>query len=145
MIEKKLVPLLELVLNMQEVKKENILFSQQKGLVNFDTQITDLRRFNAINEYALFLNTPLTLDMFYPNNDGELMSDEHPDFIKHYDKVIFTGFKPDISTFSHVRSISLEGILNVFWRDGTSDKWRLSVGLKTVDDLTKFRLKYIEK
>ncbi len=99
-------------------------------------------KYHVIMDYANFLNKPLTLDMFYPNINGEIMSEDHPDFKLYQDKLLFKGFTFDESTFSHTQSISYQGILNIFWRDNNSDKWRLSNGLTIIDSLTKLGLTY---
>ncbi len=102
-------------------------------------------RYVEIAKYAKFLNTPLDLDMFYPNIKGELLFDNHPAYTFYKQRVIFENFTVDTHTFSEATSICLDGVLSVFWRDGKAKDWRLSHGLKTVNDLTEFGITYIEK
>ncbi len=150
MKDKKLIPLLDFVLmignlSTKEFCSDEYLRSVSQVVLERNSYMKDTYKFHIIAKYANFLNKPLSLDMFYPNIDGKLLPEDHPDFKLHQDKVIFKDCTVDTHTFSEATSICIDGILSVYWRDKASSGWRLSHGLKTINDLTKYGLTYIEK
>jgi hypothetical protein len=108
-------------------------------------------------EYAKFLVKPLKKGMFIP---CDVITDDiieppkegdSEDHIKRYhmalDRVIFKGFvvkdfEPDkqprtIKTISHS-----DLMVNVYWWYLETGAWKLSIDLKTINDLTKFGLTF---
>jgi hypothetical protein len=116
-----------------------------------------LSKLDRINDYANFLSQPLTLGMFIPCDENNVPIEQcdeicacECDKMKAYreskDKVLFEGFfifdgadtKP-----TDVKSIT-NGIVHVYWFNN-AQKWYLSKGLNTIENLVKYNITLTKK
>ena len=115
------------------------------------------QRFINSYRYATFLKRPLTLGMFVPCDDDSNVLEE-PEFhepnneneIGDYDelryqyqqaqsKVIFDGFEC-VEMFKRDKVITFKGVINVFYWRYEHQSWKISKGIKTIEDLIRYNL-----
>jgi len=145
-----------------------ITFVKKQGNIRIEVQSIGhqqsdrARRFYLIQKYADFLLKGILKEMFVPcdENDVPLVEPKDYDFFiggygghidvtfqeyKQYqqakNRVLFKGFK--VRDYRHgslySKTITDEtGLIHLFWFDKITETWEVSVGLTTIESLTKF-------
>lgn len=111
----------------------------------------------TVFDYAVFLKKPLELWMFVPcGENGEVLEEkmifanqdkdyvfeplEFDQYQKAKSKVLFEGFEMTPIFQDKDKVITYRGIINVYWWRCEYQEWKLSNGLKTIEDLVKYNL-----
>jgi len=121
---------------------------------SLDKDAADIHR-----DYARFLDQPLTLGMFVPCKkvNGVWVVLEKPECslgnkcasppcVEYQEakyRVLFEGF--EIKDHKNHKTIKLKDAdFNVFWNKGCELGWYLSIGIKTIEDISKYNLQLTE-
>ena len=143
---------------MKLISMTDFVLGQSKLKFTNSGRWDEARWYNSL-KYANFLKQPLTLGMFVPcDENGNILEEPLPihtyrlevedyeyddnevlQYQQAQSKVIFDGFEC-VEMFKRDKVITFKGVINVFYWRYEHQSWKISKGIKTIEDLIRYNL-----